>query len=308
MVLFLSIIDNANAGHMFAECLKTEGIRALALATQPIPIADLTTKTRIVSSVSELRGAVSTAHLIVLMHSFPKLLTLPVDFDGKRLFAFHGGSIYRAGYETVNKLFNPRIEKALIQTGELLDLGAKNEEWLLPAVDTDLIEPRYSLMQGPLVIGHFPRDQYNTGLKGTPEINEIMAGLSGDFEYRHDTKPVSWKENLKRMAACDIYIESLSQGSAHHNRHDWSITALEAAALGCAVVTNFTHLKRYKQEYGECALQVANTKQELKRTMERLLSMGKRELHKLQRQTRNWVVKLHGYRPIGRRLRRMLDI
>ena len=308
MILFLSIEDSANAGYMFARCLESIGVKATALAMQPIPVPEITTFTPVVSSVPELRGAVDAAHVIVLMHSHPALLSLQVSFDGKRLFAFHGGSIYRSDPEGINGLFNPIIERALIQTGELLDCGAKDEEWLLPAVDTDTIEPKYSLMEGPLVVGHFPRDQYGAGLKGTPEINEVMAGILGDFDYRHEIRMVPWEQSLKRMVACDIYIESLSQGSAHYNKHDWSITALEAATLGCVVVTNFTHLKRYEQEYGGCLLQVANSKAELHEVMIRLLAMGKRELHRLQRRTHDWVCKYHSYCAIGQRLKRVLNV
>jgi len=292
---------------MFAECMKSVGMKSVSLAMKPTLLEG---KSEIVTSLPQLRGAIDAADIVVLMHSHPALLKLPINFNGKRLVAFHGGSIYRMSHEAINGLFNPMVEACLVQTGELLDHGAKNEHWILPAIDTE-IEPKYSHLEGNIIIGHYPRDQYGTGLKGTPEIGRtVLRAIENGYpiEYRHETRLVSWEENIDRMRECDIYIESLSQGSTHPNKHDWSITALEAAVAGCIVVTNFTHMKRYEGEYGRCLLQVANTESQLYEVLTNLVNMSKKDLHRLQRETRNWACELHSYRAIGRRLQRVLNV
>jgi len=71
-------------------------------------------------------------------------------------------------------------------------------------------------------------------------------------------------------------------------------------------VTNFTCLERYEVEYGKCPLQVANTEQALRSVMIKLLTMNKRELSKLQRVTRNWVIKHHSLNAAGLKLKGLL--
>jgi len=183
----------------------------------------------------------------------------------------------------------------------------------LPAVDIVKIKPKYLQEDGKIVIGHFPRGKD----KGTNEINKVVklfaksnSTFKERFVYAFSNSRVTWEENLKRMAACDIYIESLSQGSATTNKHDWSITALEAAALGKLVITNFDHgrLAWYKEEYGPCPLRVANSAKGLGRRITRLLYMNWKQIREIQHQMRKWVETQHSYEAIGKRLKDALGV
>ena len=120
------------------------------------------------------------------------------------------------------------------------------------------------------------------------------------------TPRVSWKRNLRRMSRCDIYIESLNIDSTSDNQHDWSLTALEAAALGKIVITNFRNQQRYEKEYGECGLLVANSKKELENILLKLIHSSPEQLIELQRKTRKWVETHHSLKAIGLRFKKII--
>jgi hypothetical protein len=83
---------------------------------------------------------------------------------------------------------------------------------------------------------------------------------------------------------------------------EWGNTALEAAALGKIVVTNSLNTDLYRAEYGDCALQIANTPEALKETLQRLISLSDGELTQLKLQSREWVENKHSMMPTGERM------
>jgi len=311
MVLFLSVHDWANVSVDFAASLESVGIPAMALTQIPLPI-DYRKMARVYENKEQLKKACEMADVIIWMHS--QYTELPIkNLKKKKLVVFHGGTQYRRYFLRHNKTFNPKVEITLTQTAELLNHGAKNEKWLLPAVDTKFIKPRYlSEGGGKIVIGHYPRGKD----KGTAEINRVLSFFSKSgafqkkFTYKFSKERVSWEDNLKRMNACDVYIESLSQGSTTRNKHDWSVTCLEAAALGKFVISNFNfnHLANYRKEYGECPLRVAISMKGLGRRLTRLLLLNRKQIRDIQHQMRQWVERQHSYEAIGERLKRLLEI
>lgn len=311
MVLFLSVHDWANVSVDFAASLEAVGIPAMALTQVPLPI-DYRKMARVYKNKEELKKACNMADVIIWMHS--QYTELPIrNLKSKKLVVFHGGTQYRKYFLRHNKTFNPLVDITLTQTAELLNHGAKNEKWFLPAVDTKFIKPRY-LSEGreKIIIGHFPRGKD----KGSAEINKVVGlfmkreDFQAKFEYRYTRDRVSWEENLKRIGDCDVYIESLSQGAATINKHDWSVTCLEAAALGKFVISNFhfPHLENYRKEYGICPLRVANSMKGLGRRLTRLLLLNRNQIRDAQYQMRQWVETQHNYEAIGERLKRLLEI
>jgi len=106
-----------------------------------------------------------------------------------------------------------------------------------------------------------------------------------------------------------VYIESLNYSSTSLNKHDWSIAALEAAALGKIVITNFVYGRgMYESAYGPHKLQVANTEEELEEAIIRLLSMSDDELVQLKQDTLDWVTKAHSLKAIGNRIKNGLGL
>ena len=290
-VLILSVNDWANLGYTFSQCLKEIGIEAKSLTQYANPrYRDVA----ILANTKDMKREAIEADVIQFMHS--KHINLGIKFDGKKVFVFHGGSKYRHNSNKLNEVFNPIINRAIIQTGDLFDLGAKDEVWLLPPVDTNNIIPCYDkYINDKLIIGHFPSSSLE---KGSHIINGVMSKmiyLNKDILYLNDDLKVDWKENLKRISMCDIYIEQMRWG-------EWGITALEAAALGKIVITNFKSLDRYNKEYGNCELVVANNDVELYHAIKSLMSMNPIEIENKKRLTREWVETNHCYKAIGNRL------
>lgn len=316
-VLFLSRVDYACLGHTLAESMKSVGIKAVALSSRASYWRTEADQAPVCSETAII-AAVARASVIVWMHSFYRQLPKSL-LKGKKCVVFHGGTRYRRSHKGLNALFKDIMHLSLVQTGELLGKGAKNEHWLLPPVDTKGIKPDYSFeSEDKIIIGHFtshPGGARPLLVKGTPLIESVMESLKKSelgncFEFRlAKSKIIPWRENLRRMAKCDIYIESLSQGTKlNKNKHDWSIAALEACASGCVTVTNFLFEKRYEKEYGEHGLVVANTEAALREVLQKLLQMDRKELLAMKHKARQWVEEKHSYKAVGQRLKGILKI
>ena len=302
MILFLSIKDWANMGLMLSRCLRKIGVDAEAICTEPtrFQYQEMPVHT---PTAEAMRPYLDAAEVIVFMHSNPNLLTIPYDFSKKKLAVFHGGTEYRQKPEVINELFNDKVYVSLVQTSNLLGLGAKNEKWILPPVDTDLIQP-VKTNNEKIIVGHFPRSPI---VKGTDEINRVVASLQGkhDFHYLFSAYQVDWAENLRRMGRCDIYIcamKPMLYGKPYGGGIE--VTDLESAALGKVTVTHFAyHLDRYLREFGNhLPLYIANEPSELYETLDMFLGADLKELDDIKEETRVWVEKNHSYEAVGRRL------
>ncbi len=306
--------DYASLTATLAECLRSVGVNAVAVTRRHFHLKSASELPPIYDPVA-IKEMAETADVLIWMHSliYPMLAQIS---QNKKCVVFHGGTRYRRSHVAINARFNDKVDLSLVQTGELLGRGAKNEHWFLPPVNTDFIKPDFSFEQDDkLVIGHFSSHLGKSlRIKGSIRINAVIESLrqselNKHFTFRtHGTQLLPWGENLARIAKCDIYIESLSQASTGKDRHDWSITALEACALGCVTITNFAHEKRYLEEYGKHSLIVANTSDELKAALIRLLHMDRKELLVLKHQARQWAVKMHSYKVVGKRLKAILGV
>ena len=308
MILFISIKDWANMGLMLSRCLRKVGVDAEAITVEPtrFQYMDMPHHTPTAESMKPFLDA---AEVIVFMHSNPNLLTIPYDFGKKKCAVFHGGSEYRNKPEAINELFNEKVYVSLVQTASLLKLGAKNEQWVMPPVDTDFIRP-VKTNNERTIVGHFPRSAL---VKGTEEINRVVCSLSWKhkFHYLFSAYQVDWMENLRRMARCDIYIAAMKpmlSGKPYGGGIE--VTDLESAALGKVTVTHFAcHLERYIREFGNrLPLYIANEPKELFDTLDLLLGISRKELDDIKDETRAWVEKNHSYEAVGKRLREVLKV
>ena len=310
VVVLVCLKDFANVAYTYQEALRSVGVNATAYASRLLNFLEYPQTCAILGGKSG--NYIRKADVIIYMHS--QYLDLGLSrkaLAAKKLMVFHGGTNYRKFSDSLNRNFERLGAKTtLIQTLDLWNLGAKNKVWMLPAVNTNLLKPTFQPMRRRKVIAHYP---HKAPYKGTGTINKVLdrmvdePSLNTLFEYRYDGERTVWTKNIERMDKCDIYIESLSL-SEKTNRHEWSVTALEAAALGKIVVTNMTDVKRYEKEYGPCALHIANTEEQLFQTLSRLVTMESNiEFQKLKSESRAWVEKLHSYRAIGARLKKVIE-
>ena len=302
-VIFLSKKDYANIGYELSKSLNTIGIDSIAYSMQHDVKLSYEERAEKMPRGDELTNLANSANVIVFMHS-EHIEIQNLNLSKKKLFVFHGGSLYRTRPKVVNKIFNPIVFGSIIQTGDLLNLGAKNEKWLLPPVAVNKLMPNYNREHdNKMVIGHYPSCKPRE--KGSYRINKVMSELEARdrFEYRHGLKPILWQKHLKRVAVCDIYIERLSPKYAKCS--EWGIAALEAAALGCVVVTNFESRRLYEKIYGPCPIHVVASEKELENAIYNLLSFSSADLLNEKKKLRAWVEHFHTYEKIGLRL---LDI
>jgi len=307
-VAFLAKADYSNVAYLYAKALQSVGVNAEAWAVRPSPRV-YAEHARIFKSLSEIERYLKTAKAITFMHSH---WFEAASHWGNLLYVFHGGSTYRQRYEMHNAVFNPRIEKSIIQTGDLLGLGAKNEVWVLPCTDVNLLQSinaRIDWHDSRYIIAHYPHKGYT---KGTDVIHKVLSKLRDEkafcanekgWDFKINDQIVPWADNLERIARCDIYVEACKSHLGIHPYGEWGLTALEAAAMGKVVVTHFRSYDRYLKEYGECPLQVANNEEEFESVMKRLLSMKRNEMNDLKHAHSKWAEKLHSFEAVGERLK-----
>lgn len=311
--LLIANHDWANTGFRFSRSMRMMGINALMIKAEPHPF--MYPEQAIVHP--ELKGEQSSLpHVKDLIESakvvhFIASSSIELDpIPGKKYVVQHGGSVYRFHSAEINKYFNKFCDATIIQCPDLLGLGAKNETLIYYPVDTELIQPVFEPLSDRVLIGHFPS---NPVVKGTERIIRIIKELEEDptvrdkFEYigLRDTGKlyhVTWWNNIRRMSECDILVETCNDELRDKPYGEWGNTALEGAALGKIVITNSIHKHHYDREYGDCALEIANTRKELKEALKKWICASHSEREEKRKQTREWAHAKHGMKATGERI------
>lgn len=309
VVTFLSRGDAANLSYNLSESLRSVGIDSIALKIKPHKYKY--EKEAIITNYDTINRRVSKSNIVVFVHSQYMKHLKPGILDKKRLFVVHGGSTYRKEPKKFNQFFNPIVEKTLIQTGDLLGLGGKNEVWIMAPIDTETIKPCNKEISDKIIISHFPSGEL---VKGSPVINNVISRIQKDktiankFIYNFSGTRVTWRENLNRMAKCDIYLEACQPRLGKNRYGEFGIAGLEAAAQGKILVTHFMSSERYKKEFGDHPIQVINCEADIEPVIRNLLSMSKEQLIDLQIKTRKWVETFHSFKAMGLRLKNIFEI
>lgn len=210
----------------------------------------------------------------------------------KKINVIYAGSAYRENPKAYNNIFNPVVNKSIIALGEFAGLGAKDEVYMVGAIDVDKIRPVYRELKKPYLFAHHPS---KTAVKGTTKILEMMQG----YNFIHTNQMGSFEEQLIRYSKCDIYIELFNKELSGKKYGSWGISALEAAAMGKPVVTMNLSEEVYKKNYGSCPLITVQNEDEFKAAIATLESMAEDEMLQLQKDTREWVVDKHSYKATG---------
>lgn len=303
-VLIIARNDWANMAYKYQESLRAVGVDAKAVSLR-INYSCKPNHAE-VCKLNKIKQYAKSAEIIQFMHSE----YLDIDVSNKRIFVFHGGSKYRIHSHDKNKIFNPIIEKSIIQTGDLLGLGAKNEVWVLACTDTNKLKPIYERNSDKIIVGHFPSSPLAKNSQG---INKVMENLKKDFsdkfEYIYSPTRLNWNKNIKRVSKCDIYIDACtpflkSKKAPKGNVYgEWGVAAVEAAALGKVVISHMLSYKRYEKEFGKCGIIVANSLKDIEKEMKKLLVMSDNKLIQIRKDTREWVEKFHSYYSTGKILK-----
>lgn len=319
-VLVLAIDDWANTGWRFSKCLEYLGYDVTSYKAKPhvfnypaqikvhsdmqaaIKIKGRYNKKPLLSlCVPEIKSLVEEHDVIHFIAS--GFIDTGADLADKRVVVNYGGSTYRRNPGIVSDFFNKISDASLIQCPDLLGLGAKNEHLIYYPVDTDFIQPVFNKIAKSPKFSHFPS---SSASKGTQTILNVIGGMDinyiGKTNSNNKTNRISWLDNLKRMAECDVYIETVQPKLKGKRFGEWGNTTLEAAALGKIVITNTLSKDLYEKEYGELPLLVANNEKQLKKRIKEILSLSEKEIYKLQRKFRQWAEDKHSIPSTSKRL------
>jgi len=307
-VLFVAKYDWTNMGYNYSQAMKSVGVESCSAYREDNFIGCLGIHFK---KDSEIFGLIKAADTIVFTHTAFTLSRETVRdriiAKGKKVLVVHGGTQYRLGSNRYNNHYNQIVDVTL-NFHDVLGLGAKNEKVVLTAINTDLLQPTYE-NNDKIVIAHYPT-QYTSRpyIKGTAIIKEAIKEIKSDnFVFKCDTQTTTWPKNIDRIRECDIYIEDLCPSQKGIPLSMFGITAQEAGALGKIVVTRFKHVEEYEREFGKCAIHVANNKEELINTIERLLSLSKLEIYRLKKESRDWVVNCHSYKAVGTYIKNIIE-
>lgn len=312
MITFAAINDWANLGYYYSQAMRAVGVDSISISLRPHPFRYYK-QSLLMGDREYLQAVISNTDTLVVMHSQGEVTQLPdIEYpDSIRFVVHHGGSVYRDHHKELNKRFNRFVETSIIQTGDLLGLGAKNEVWVPPTVDAKMLEkfggPIHFEATPPYRIAHFPR---GADIKGTQQIGEVMDLLAqhGGFFYIVDPNEVRWEENIQRMSDCDVYINAIStdiKGKPYGGGIE--VTDIEAAGMGKIVITHFTKKEKFEELFGECPFLVANNANQLRKAVVSLLEMTPDEISALKQETYEWFVSTVSYEPIGELLMEALQ-
>ena len=301
-VLLAALADDSNVGHDFAKALRAVGVEAWSVCDHPHPFRYPSQSSNTRECAKELEEWTQTCDIVDFYNSVS--IDLPSSLDDKVLVVQHGGGRYRNHPELMNYYWNQMVSATVARTGDLYGLGAAHETLVISPVDTDFLQPRKRSPREKVIVGHFPSIPFN---KGTQEVCSIVQALANDplyagaFEFRTRQEPVRWLDQLDAIADCDVLIETLKPKLKGRTFGEPGVTSREAAALGCAVITNSHTTDLYEQEYGSgLPLLIANTPQKLKEHLTHVITTP--HLRSLQHRTREWVVERHALAPTGTRL------
>lgn len=324
-VLLLTKHDWANSGYRYMKSLESIGLKVIGLKGHEHQFkypSRLKIDNRLSKKgkfhednvhpyfleVPELKEEMERAKVIYLVHGV--FINSGIDFQKKNVVVQHGGH-NRRDPEKFNEIFNPIVSDTILQCPDLIDLGAKNEVLIYYPVDTNLLKPNYRSESEKVLIGHFPSNPETKGscrilrvidnLKRDPKIANKFIYVGSKIKWKKLKYGFAkWEDQLNRIEKSDIIIETLNLDLYGKKYGEWGNTALEASALGCAVITNSLTQDIYRKEYGSCALNIANDENELERQLRKLINHG--NLVQEKKKARDWVVKKHSIEVTGKRL------
>lgn len=286
--------DWANFSYDNAMAMCSVGIDAKSLKINPHTF-NYENQSEIVG-IEEMKQRCMDADVIQFVHSDEYCFNNLMPFlKGKKINVIHAGSVYRNNPKHFNDLFNPHVNKSILALGEFVGQGAKNEVYMVGAIDTDKYTFKDNKPSKPYKFAHYPS---NYEVKGTRDIIEMLSAYP-EIDFKYITLKVPYNEQLQRMNECDIYIELFKKELGGKVYGSWGITALEAAALGKVVVTMNLSKNVYQNNYGACELITVENEKEFIDNVMMLEKITIDELQSKQLATLEWVRSKHSYKATG---------
>lgn len=294
MILNICTSDWANYMHNNANALRSIGIDCIDLKKQHHKFSYLSQSA--VVDDSRIIEAIKKADVVQIFHSDLKLLQLYRKYnEGARLVVYHTGSGYRNDPNKMNDAFSDAIN--LTDQTEFIQYNDKMK-YVATAIDTDYIVP----INKTRAIGHYPS---SADIKGTEQIKEMLKGL--DIPVHISTEYLSHHLSLDRMGQCEVYIELFQNKLNGRDYGCYGVTAFEAAALGCVVITQNLFPDVYVSTYGSFPFYLVNTKEDFIRVIKDL-SAPDTNINLLGMLARKWVVDKHSYKASGEYLKKILEL
>lgn len=297
--------DYANYGYEIAESMKLVGIDAEQFVLRRHAFGYV--KQGTFATVARIIEECEKADVIQVMHTDDVMYNIVLPFHKKKpIVVWHTGTRYRQNPERYNLLWNRVASKIVCCLGEFMDMGCKNPVFFNMTINTDEYEPNYKT-QTPLVFSHYPS---NPIVKGTATVKKLLSETrnnnTGKMLCSVDTNIIRHDRSMVRMRRCDVYVEMMATEQNGKRYGSFGTTALEAAAIGKIVVTNDTDAHIYKKYYGDCALHICNTVDEMRNKLHELANKTVPEIVELKKQSRLWVEKNHSRKSSGMRMIKLL--
>lgn len=297
-VLLLASCDWTALGYKYSLALRRIGVDATCIIAKKHPYnypeeGLLTRDPAVVKKYAE------EADVIHFMHT--SMRSTFTNISKKIVIMSHTGSAYRYYHEVCDEKFNHRVDACIVGP-EMYDIcNAKNKKYMaMNLIDTDKIQPDFNRYGGDkLIIGHYPSKQGN---KGTGAVKLLIKNLqNNNFVFKNSGK-VPWPEQMKRVSECDIYIEKFRPIHGGKNCAAFGTAAFEAAALGDIVVTNMGFRHLYKKYIGDLDIITSDDFEEMTKKVDELLSLSDKEIRNIKEKHREWVVRCHSFKAVGKRL------
>ena len=304
MILFLSTHDYSNFSHDMAKALRTTGLHVVDVKTEPHKF-DYAEESPVLA-MSNILGLIEKADQVHIMHSEPNLLkTIIAKTKQKNIIVWHTGTRYRQDPAKFNALFNPHVNMSILALGEFWDLGAKNQQYMVGAIDTDRLTYENPYTGGTPKIYHLPS---SPKVKGTEKIIKMMSTIEGDYNFQYKLDSCDYDQQIALMQECDVYIELFANTQDGKPYGSFGITALEAAAMGKVVITQHNSDSVYQNEYGITTPFETSPEEFYFKNSIQTLVRAPSIITTLQKRTREWVVDNHSYAATGARLRKLLKL
>jgi hypothetical protein len=304
-VLNIAADDWANLMHVHANALRSVGVDCTDIKLRPHAFS-YDTESQVVTS-PEMVAAIRKADIVNIYHSSRTICNL-IQATGLRgkFTVWHTGSDYRREPYAFTKMFKDiGVRSFFTDQCEFL-LIDQTLKYVATAIDVQKMR-EYQLnkpISEPYKLAHYPS---KADVKGSEDIINMVSEFGKDFRFSYSDEKVSHSEQLKRMADCDVYIELFKPTLEGKPYGCFGVTAFEAAALWCVVITQNINTKAYADVYGDCPMIIANTKESFVDALEMIRSYTPEELQKHKEDTQKWIWGKHSYESTGNRIKKLLE-